>query len=116
MRYLCLYKPGSKEVETPPTAHEQEVMGKLIGDMAQAGVLLAVEGCMTSKSGARVRIDAGEFSVTDGPFAETKELIAGFCMLQVKTKEEAIEWTKRFLSVAGEGESEIRQLHEIPAG
>jgi hypothetical protein len=54
--------------------------------------------------------------VTDGPFAETKELIAGFALLQVKSKPEAIEWTKRFLAVAGDGESEVRLLHDMPAG
>jgi hypothetical protein len=53
--------------------------------------------------------------VTDGPFPETKELIAGFCLLQVKSKAEATEWVKRFLSVVGEGESEIRLLHDAPA-
>jgi len=90
-------------------------MGKLIGEMAQAGVLLGTEGCLTSSSGARVRIDGGKFAVTDGPFPETKELIAGFCLLQVKSKAEAVEWTKRFLSVVGEGESEVRQLCEVPA-
>jgi hypothetical protein len=90
-------------------------MGKLIGDMAKAGVLLAVEGCLASRYGARVRIDRGKHTVTDGPFPETKELIAGLCMLQVKSKAEAVEWAKRFLSVVGEGESEIRQLHDVPA-
>jgi len=91
-------------------------MGKLIGDMAKAGVLLAVEGCLPSSHGVRIDIDSGNFTVTDGPFPETKELIAGFCLMQVKSKEEAVEWGKRFLSVVGEGQSEIRQLHEMPAG
>ena len=72
-------------------------MGKLIGDMHKAGVLLAAEGCLPSSKGSRVRLDGGKFSVTDGPFPETKELIAGFALLQVKSKPEAIEWTKRFL-------------------
>src|SRR5260221_11310796 len=110
MRFLCIYKPGTPERETPPSEQEQATMGKLIEDMSKAGVLLAAEGCMTSRTGARVRIDAGKFSVTDGPFPETKELIAGLCMLQVKSKAEAIEWTKRFLSLVGEGQSAIRQL------
>jgi hypothetical protein len=91
-------------------------MGKLIEDMTKAGVLLTAEGCLPSSKGVRIKIDSGKFTLTDGPFPETKELIAGFCMLQVKSKEEAVEWGKRFLSVAGEGESEIRQLHEMPAG
>jgi len=116
MRFLCLYKPGTAESHAPPTAEEQKNMGKLIGDMAKAGVLLAVEGCLPSSYGVRVDIEAGNSTVTDGPFAETKELIAGFCLMQVKSKAEAVEWTKRFLSVAGEGQGEIRQLHEMPAG
>ena len=116
MRFLCLYRPGTKESHDPPTAEEMASMGKLIGDMAAAGVLLGVEGCLPSSYGVRVRIEAGDFSVTDGPFPETKELIAGFCLLQVKSKAEAVEWGKRFLSVVGEGESEIRLLHDTPAG
>jgi hypothetical protein len=114
MRFLCLYKPGKPETDAPPTQQEMATMGKLIEDMSKAGVLLAVEGCLPSAKGVRVRIDGGRFSVTDGPFPETKELIAGFCLMQVKTKAEAIEWGKRFLSVVGEGESEIRLLHDSP--
>jgi hypothetical protein len=116
MRFLCLYKPGTEETNTPPTAEEQAVMGKLIADMAKAGVLLGVEGCLPTAFGSRVRVEGGSYDVTDGPFPETKELIAGFCLLQVKSKDEAIEWTKRFLAVVGEGTTEIRQLHETPAG
>ena len=116
MRYLCVYRPQVAESDAPPTQEEMETMGKLIGDMAKAGVLLATEGCLPSKKGFRVRIDDGKFSVTDGPFPETKELIAGFCLMEVKSKEEAIEWTKRFLACAKTGESEVRLLHDQPAG
>jgi hypothetical protein len=115
MRYLCIYKPGKPETDAPPSEQEMAAMGKLIEDMSKAGVLLATEGCLPTSKGVRVRIDSGKFTVTDGPFPETKELIAGFCLLQVKSKAEAIEWGKRFLAVVGEGESEIRQLHEFPA-
>jgi hypothetical protein len=116
MRFLCVYKPGKPESDIPPPSQtDMAAMGKLIDDMAKAGVLLAVEGCLPSAQGARIRIHGGKFTVTDGPFPETKELIAGMCMLQVKTKAEAIEWGKRFLTVVGEGESEIRQLHEVSA-
>ena len=116
MRYLCIYRPSDAESEAPPTQDEMDAMGKLIGEMAQAGVLLAAEGCKTSRHGVRVRTQGGgKYSVTDGPFPETKELIAGFCLLQVKSKEEAVEWCKRFLTVAGPGESEIRLLHDMPA-
>jgi hypothetical protein len=90
-------------------------MGKLIEEMTKAGVLLATEGCLPSSKGVRVRIDSGRFTVTDGPFPETKELIQGFCLMQVKSKQEAVEWGKRFLNVVGQGESEIRLLHDFPA-
>jgi hypothetical protein len=116
MRFLCLYKPGNDDSDRPPTEAEMAAMGKLIDDMAKAGVLLSFEGCASSGHGARVVIDKGKFSVTDGPFPETKELIAGFCLMQVKTKAEAIEWTKRFLAVVGEGQSEIRLLRDKPQG
>ncbi len=115
MRFLCVYRPGTPETDAPPSQTQAAAMGKLIADMAKAGVLLATEGCMPSSKGARVRIDAGKFTVTDGPFPETKELIAGFCLLQVKSKAEAVEWGKRFLQVVGEGESEIREICEFPA-
>jgi hypothetical protein len=117
MRFLCLYRPGRPERDNPPTEAEMRNMGRLIDEMAKAGVLLATEGCEPSSKGCRVRIDSGKFIVTDGPFPETKELIAGFCLLQVKTKDEAVEWGKRFLHVVGEGESEIRQICDFsPAG
>jgi hypothetical protein len=90
-------------------------MGKLIEEMAKAGALLATEGCQPSSKGARVRISGGKFTVTDGPFTETKEVVGGFALFQVKSKEEAIEWSKRFLKLAGDGESEIREIYEAPA-
>jgi hypothetical protein len=114
MRFLCIYKPGTAESDAPPTQAELSAMGKLIDDMLKAGVLLSFEGCEASAKGARVNVDKGRFTVTDGPFPETKELIAGFCLIQVKTKAEAVEWTKRFLAVVGEGQSEIRLLRDKP--
>jgi hypothetical protein len=116
MRFLCIYRPGVPERHTPPSQEEMTNMGKLIMEMTQAGVLLAAEGCSPSLNGARVHIDGGKkFTVTDGPFAETKELVAGFCLMQVKSKAEALEWTKRFLAVTGEGDCELRLLHDKPA-
>jgi hypothetical protein len=111
MKFLGLYRPAAPE-GTPPSQENMAKMGKLIEEMTKAGVLLATEGCMPSSKGARVRYSGGKFTVTDGPFAETKELIAGFALFEVKSKEEAIEWTRRFLEVAGEGENEIRQIFE----
>ena len=111
MRYLCLYKP-SKAEGTPPTPQEMTEMGKLIDEMKREGVLLATEGCLPSAAGARVRLSNGKLTVTDGPFTESKELVAGFALIQATSKAEAIELTKRFLKIAGDGESEIRQVFE----
>jgi len=76
------------------------------------GFLLAVEGCLPSALGARVRLSNGKLTVTDGPFTESKEVVGGLAILQAKSKEEAIEMTKQFLVHAGDGECELRQLFE----
>lgn len=111
MRFLCLYKP-SKPEGTPPTQQEMEKMGQLVEEQMRSGVLLATEGCLPSAQGARIRLSKGKFSVTDGPFTEAKELVAGFALIQANSKEEAIEHIKNFLKVAGDGETEIRQVFE----
>ncbi len=113
MRFLSIYK--SKEACEPPTAEYIAAMQQLIEDMSKAGVLVTTEGCLPSARGARVRMSNGSFTVVDGPFAETKELVGGFAILEAKSKEEAIEHTKRFLNIVGEGECEVRQLYEAPA-
>ena len=89
-------------------------MGKLIEEGMKSGKLIATEGCMPSALGARVRLAGEKFTVTDGPFTESKELIAGFALIQAGSKEEAVEYVKEFLSVAGDGETEIRQIYEAP--
>jgi hypothetical protein len=111
MRFMMLYKPG-KETDTPPTQEEMCGVQELIEEMSKAGVLVATDGLQPSSKGARVRINKGKFTVTDGPFTEAKELIAGYAIVDVATKKEAIELAKRFLEVMGEGESEIRQMHD----
>jgi hypothetical protein len=110
MRFVSIYR--TVERSTPPTSEEMAAMGKFIDEIAAAGVLLDTGGCLPSAMGARVRREGGKTTVTDGPFAESKEVIAGYAILQTATKEEAIAWTKRFLEVAGDGESEIRPLFE----
>jgi hypothetical protein len=115
MKFLCLYRPGTPENNDPPSDENMREMGALIADMTKAGVLLATEGCLPSDRGAKLRITAGKYTVTDGPFPETKELVCGFCLIQVKDKAEAVEWSKRFLAVTKVGECEIRQLNEMPA-
>ena len=116
MRYMCIYRPG-KETTTPPSQREMEEMGKFIDEMYRSGSLIATGGLEHSATGVRVRKTGDRFTVTDGPFAEAKELIAGYAIIEAKSKAEAIALTKRFLRVAGEGESEVRPLHEaqIPA-
>jgi len=110
MRFLSVYK--NAETGVPPTQEEMARMGKLVEDGMKAGYLLAVEGCMPSVSGARVRLSNGKLSVIDGPFTEAKELIGGLAILQANSKEEAVELVKHFILVAGDGECELRQLHE----
>jgi hypothetical protein len=112
MRVLSIYK--SVETGALPTPEEMATMGKLIEDGMKAGFLLAVEGCMPSAAGARVRLSKGNVSVTDGPFTESKEVIGGLAILQANSKEEAVEIARQFLHVAGDGECELRQLFEGP--
>jgi hypothetical protein len=96
-----------------PSKEMLEQMGKFNEELVKAGVLLAAEGLRASSKGARVKFSGPNRTVTDGPFSETKELIAGFWLLQVKSKEEAIEWIKRAPNPGpGESEVEIRQVFE----
>jgi hypothetical protein len=110
MKFLSIYKTAERRV--PPPQEEMTKMGKLVEDGMKAGFLLAVEGCMPSATGARVRLSNGKVSVTDGPFTEAKEVIGGLAILRANSKEEAIEHVKQFLNVAGDGECELRQLFE----
>lgn len=114
MRFLSIYKTAERGV--PPSQEEMARMGKLIEEGMKAGYLVAVEGCLPTKLGVRVRQTNGQFTVTDGPFAETKEVICGMAILNADSKEQAIEFTKKFLAYAGaDGECEVRQLHEASA-
>ncbi|HEX6052128.1 MAG TPA: YciI family protein [Gemmatimonadaceae bacterium] len=114
MRFLSIYK--APETNTPPSPELVEKMGKLVEESMKAGELIATEGCLPSAFGARVRLDRGNVTVTDGPFTESKELIAGFALLEARSKAEAIEMARRFLSVVGGGECEIRQVHTGEVG
>jgi len=114
MRFLSIYK--TVETNTPPTAEHMARMERLIEESMKAGVLIATEGCLPSALGARVRRSGGQVTVTDGPFTESKELIAGFALLEARSKEHAIELTRQFLDVAGEGECEIRQIFTASEG
>lgn len=112
MRYMALLK-GSRESETfVPSKEDAARMGKYIEEAMSAGWLLATEGLQSSAKAARVTLAGGTRTVTDGPFTESKELIASYALLQVSSKEEAIERTARFLDLIGGGEIDIWQLYE----
>jgi hypothetical protein len=101
------------EAGVMPTEQELVEMGRYNEELMKAGILLAGEGLHPSSKGARVRFSGDKRTVIDGPFSETKELVAGFWLFQVKSREEAIEWVKRCPNPTGaEGEIEIRQIFE----
>ena len=111
MRFMVIVKANAdSESGVLPTEKELTEMGKFNEELVKAGVMLAGEGLQASSKGARVRFDGKKRTVIDGPFAESKELVAGFWLWQVKSKEEAIEWLKR--APFQEGEVEIRQVFE----
>jgi len=109
MRFMSLYRPALREDRmVPPTPDHMAAMGKLIADETKRGTLVSTGGLMSSAHGARVRRIGDDVTVTDGPFAETKELIGGYAILQVTSKAEAIDAAKRFIRVAGDGVCELR--------
>ena len=114
MRFMIIVKANAEsEAGVMPSQELLTAMGKYNEELVRAGVMLAGEGLHPSSKGARVRFSGSKRTVIDGPFAETKELIAGFWLFEVKSKEEAIEWVKRCPNpMEGESEIEIRQVFE----
>ena len=92
----------------PPTPEFMAEMGKFVGEAMQAGVVVTTGGLQMK--GTRLKLADGKFSVTDGPFIEAKELTGGFAVIRAKSLEEAVEWTKRFRKIVGDGVSEIVQI------
>ena len=116
MRFIVMGMATKDSEAAPPPKPEAFVaMQKYNEELAKAGILLAAEGLAPTSKGARVKFSGDERTVIDGPFAETKELVAGFSIIQVKSKEEAIEWVKRAPNVFpnGEAEVEIRKLMDV---
>ncbi len=113
MRFLVIVK-ASKDSEAGkmPSTELLTAMGKYNEELVKAGVMLAGEGLAPSSKGARVKFDGAKRTVTDGPFAETKELVAGYWVWKVKSKQEAVDWLKRAPFDGGE-EVEIRQIFEM---
>ena len=115
MRFMVMVKATKdSEAGVPASQELMDEWGKYNEELVKNGVLLAAEGLQPSSKGVRVRFTAGKWTVVDGPFTETKELVAGFSILQVKSKEEVIEWVKRSPKpMAEDAEVEIRQVMEF---
>lgn len=113
MRFISIFT--HEPVNRPPTQAEMENMGKLIEEGMKAGWLIATEGVSFGTKGVRVhRGTDGKVTVTDGPFAETKEVLGGYALLKAGSRDEVVELTRRFLGVAGQGTCEIYALYEMP--
>ena len=113
MRILGLLKADKdSEAGVHPSKELMENMGNFIEEVMKAGVLVATDGLHPSSKGKRVKLEEGKVTVIDGPFIETKELVASYAVFQVNTMAEAIEWTTRFLKVLGGGECELRPIFE----
>jgi hypothetical protein len=105
------YTLGDPTAPTPmPTPELMAEMGKFIEEATKAGILLATGGLAPVEEAIKVIRSDGKFTVVDGPFAEAKELIGGWALMETRDKDEAVEWTKRFLDIAGDGESTLRQV------
>lgn len=119
MRFMMMVKADEKA--GPPSPELGAAIGQLSQEMARAGVLLDLGGLLPSAMGAKVRLSGGRVTVKDGPFSETKELVGGYAILQAKSKDEAVEYARRFMNVhkdvlgaSYEGELEIRAMAEMP--
>ena len=113
MRILGMLKADKdSEAGAPPSRELMERMGIFIEEVTKAGVLLATDGLHPSSKGKRVRLSKGKVTIIDGPFTESKELVASYALFQVKSMDEAVHWTQRFLEVLGEGECELRPIFD----
>jgi hypothetical protein len=111
MKFLSVYTRDSK-APGPMNKEQMGEMGKLMEETTKSGALVLTGGILPiAKGGARVRASGGEITI-DGPFTETKEIVGGFAILEAKSREEAIEMVRRFMKIAGDGESELHQLME----
>jgi hypothetical protein len=112
MRFLGYTLANEAETPTePPRPEVYEEMGRFMEEANKAGVIVATGGISPTSEGTIVSLKNGEFTVIDGPFTEAKELVGGWALMECRDKAEAIEWTKRFLSVLGEGESRVRPVY-----
>jgi hypothetical protein len=114
VRYMLMhYETQDNEDGIPPSPELQAAIGEYIQEMAMSGVLLAGEGVTSSRQGARLEIEDGDVRVIDGPFAEAKELIAGFAILEVDSLAEAVEHARKFALLVGTGRVDVRKVAEL---
>ena len=111
MRYLGYTLGDPSAPIAPPTQEDYAKMGAFVEEATKAGVLLATGGVAPLDEAVKVQYHGGEFTVLDGPFTEAKELVGGWALMECRDKAEAVEWTKRFLALVGEGESTIRPVY-----
>ena len=120
MRFMTLIKSAENSKAGPPTATLLQAIGRLGGEAAQAGVLVDTAGLMPTAAGARVRLEGGNVSTSEEPFAGGEEVVGAYAIFNVQSKQDAIEWAKRFMELhkehwkGWEGETEVRQVMEAP--
>jgi len=115
VKVISIYRISPNAAQSPPTPEMIAKMGALINEMQSAGVLVDTGGIIPNGITARVRANGnGSFNVTDGPFTETKEIVGGFAVFEVASKEELLKWTERFLSLTGTGECELIEVTGPP--
>jgi hypothetical protein len=112
MKYLLTYQSNDRN----PTPEKMAAIGKFGYEMMQKGVLLMTGGLLRPNHGTKLKLEGGKHTVTDGPFAETKELIDGFALIKANDKQEAIELGQRFMSIAGDGEAEVLEVFDAADG
>jgi hypothetical protein len=114
MKFVSIFKFDPLAMTERPSEAEMATMGALIGEMRAAGVLVDTGGVMPTSVSMRVKRDGAQTTVTDGPFAESKEVVGGFAVLDVTSKDEALAWTGRFLDCAGNGVCELFEVSTVP--
>lgn len=111
MRFLGYTLASESDLPTePPSPDLYERMGKFVEEAVNAGVIVATGGIAPTSEGTKITLRDGEFTVVDGPFAEAKEIVGGWAIMECRDKDEAVEWSKRFVSVLGEGEVRVRPV------
>jgi len=118
MKFMIMVK--GPECAAPPPKALMDAIGQLGAEATKAGAMVTTGGLGPTATGARVRVSGGKVTATDGPFTETKEVVGGYAVYDLKSKQEALDWTKRFMELhkqhwpGWEGEAEIRQLFDVP--